>query len=350
MFLLGLTAPRFRPLVITLGSELNEFWREPIARLGISVYHVPRKLGRMIRTLKICAILRAEKAQIVHSWSFYTNPYSALTGRLAGTPLRFGSMRENYELLADTRLIRHIGYWGLDTVTTNSVSATKQVEEFKLTRGHVCTLPNGVSIPVPITQTERDSKRAELGCSSESLLIGTIGRLDKNKNHVMLLQVFAKLLQDWPRLDLVIIGEGPLKCQLQALAEELGIAARVRLTGSLPFAARFLPAMDVCCMTSYTEGMPNLIMEAAAAGIPVVSTNCGDSIRLIDHGVSGFVVSPDDTLAMVACLHQLLGDRDQRVRMGRAGREKMQCEYGLASMVARISEMYERALGEKCIS
>ena len=103
-------------------------------------------------------------------------------------------------------------------------------------------------------------------------------------------------------------------------------------------------------MTSYTEGMPNLIMEAAAAGIPVVSTSCGDSVRLIDHGVSGFVVSPDDNLAMGACLHQLLGDRDQRVRMGRAGREKMQREYGLASMVARISEMYERALAEKCIS
>ena len=149
--LAGLDRSRFRPVVITLGSELNEFWREPIARLGISVFHVSRKFGRFIRTLKIRAILRAEKAQIVHSWSFHTNPYSALTGRLAGTPLRFGSMRENYELLADTRLIRRIGYWGLDTITTNSVSATKQVEELKLTRGRVCTLPNGVSIPVPIT-------------------------------------------------------------------------------------------------------------------------------------------------------------------------------------------------------
>ena len=102
-------------------------------------------------------------------------------------------------------------------------------------------------------------------------------------------------------------------------------------------------------MTSYTEGMPNLIMEASAAGIPVVSTRCGDSARLIHHGVTGFVVSPEDNLAMIAYLHQLLGDLEWRVRMGRAGREKMQREYGVASMVARISEIYERALSEKCI-
>ncbi len=314
--LAGLDRSRFRPVVITLGSELNEFWHEPIARLGISVFHLPRKLGRFFRTLKIRAILRAEKAKIVHSWSFYTNPYSALTGRLAGTPLRFGSMRENYDLLADTKLIRCIGYWGLDIIITNSVSATKQVEELKLTKGRVCTLLNGVSIPAPITQTERNNRRAELGCSSQNLLIGTIGRLDKNKNHRMLLQVFAQLLKDRPCIDLAIIGEGPLKCQLQALAEELGIAARVRLTGAIPFASRFLPVMDVCCMTSYTEGMPNLIMEASAAGIPVVSTRCGDSARLIHHGLTGFVVSPEDNLAMIAYLHQLLGDLECRVRMG----------------------------------
>lgn len=345
--LCALDRTRFRPIVITLGTNLDEFWYEPISSLGVTVYHVSRRFGRVMRAMEIGKLLRAEMADIVHSWHFHANPYAAVAGRLAATPIKFGSMRENYKLLADYKFIRSIGYFGLDCITTNSVTATKQVKQLKLTRAKVCTVPNGVVIPAPINQTEKECRRLELGCSSEDLVIGTIGRIDRDKNHQMLLRVFARLLSDWPSLKLVIIGDGPLKDQLQDLAKELRIDGKVRLPGTVPFAARLLSAMDVCCMTSYTEGMPNVVMEAAAAGVPVVSTNCGDSYRLIENGVSGFVVPLDGSEEMVDCLHRLLGNPEQRVHMGRVGREKMQREYDVVSMVNRFSAVYEKALGEK---
>src|SRR5262249_42614900 len=149
----------------------------------------------------------------------------------------------------------------------------------------------------------------------------------------MLLRAFAPLTKKWPTLQLVIIGDGPLKSQLAAMAEGLGVAPKVILPGRLPLAARYLLAMEVCCLTSYTEGMPNLIMEAAAAGLPVVSTRCGDSSDLIEHGVSGYLVSINDCAAMSSYLDVLLANVDQRRRMGQAGRQKMRREFSVKAMV-----------------
>src|SRR5262249_48738144 len=155
------------------------------------------------------------------------------------------------------------------------------------TSASVRMVPNGVSIPEPINPIERSRLKSELGYANTDLLIGSIGRMDENKNFSMLLRVFAPLTKKWPSLRLVLIGDGPMKRELAVMAESLGINSKVSLPGSIPLAAKYLPALDVCCLTSYTEGMPNLVMEAAAAGLAVVSTNCGDTVDLLEHGVSG---------------------------------------------------------------
>jgi glycosyltransferase involved in cell wall biosynthesis len=208
-------------------------------------------------------------------------------------------------------------------------------------------VPNGVLVPEPINSIERSSLKSELGYSNADLLIGSIGRIDENKNFPMLLRVFASLTKKWSALQLLIIGDGPLKSHLPTLAERLGIASKVRFSGALPMAARYLPAMDVCCLTSYTEGMPNLVMEAAAAALPVVSTRCGDSIRLIDDGVSGYLVASDDDGNMSSYIDQLLANPEHRFRMGQAGREKMRREFSIKAMVTRMTQVYEEVLARK---
>jgi glycosyltransferase involved in cell wall biosynthesis len=178
-------------------------------------------------------------------------------------------------------------------------------------------------------------------------VIGSIGRLDGNKNYSMLLRVFATLHNKWEMLRLLIIGEGPLKSQLLDLAKQLGIASKVRFPGAIPLAARYLPAMEICCLTSYTEGVPNVVMEAASAGLPVISTRCGDSAYLIEHDLSGYLVSPDDDVAMGQHLDRLLSSPEQRARMGQAGRDKMHREFGINHMVERMTKLYEELLKAK---
>jgi glycosyltransferase involved in cell wall biosynthesis len=227
---------------------------------------------------------------------------------------------------------------------TNSAKTADQVREFRLTRALIQVVPNGVHMPKQVTQAERSRLKAELGFSHTHRLIGSIGRMDKNKNHAMLLRAFAALAEKWPALRLIIIGEGPLKSQLAAMAEQLGIAQKVCLPGSMPRAARYLQAIEVCCLTSYTEGMPNVVMEAAAAGLPVVSTACGGSMELIEHGVTGFLVSPDDAAAMSKHLDLLLANAAGYRRISQAAREKMYREFSVKAMVTRMTQVYEEAL------
>jgi glycosyltransferase involved in cell wall biosynthesis len=345
-FLSGLDSSRFCPLVITLGPRPDEYWRGPLEELGVPVQHVNRQFSRVFRAIRIAAILRAEKIQIVHSWSFHTNPYAALAGRLASVPLRLGSMRENYSLLTE-RLVRRVGYFGLDALTTNSRSAALQVKEFGLTSAPVRFISNGVHIPDRVNQADRLRLKRELGFSDSEILIGNIARLDGNKNQAMLLRAFASLTEKWSDLRLVIIGDGPLKCQLAETAQDLGIASKVSIPGSIPQAARYLSAMDVCCMTSYTEGLPNLVMEAMAAGLPVVSTSCGDCADLIEHGVSGYLISVNDDGGLTAHLELLMTHPELRLRMGHAGREKMRREYSVEGMVGRMVQFYEYLLAGK---
>jgi len=166
----------------------------------------------------------------------------------------------------------------------------------------------------------------------------------------MLLRAFARLTKKWPELRLVIIGDGPVKSQLAAMAQDLGIASKVSIPGAKPLAARYLSAMDVCCMTSYLEGLPNMVMEAMAAGLPVVSTRCGDCIDLIEPGVSGYLVSVNDDVNLASHLDLLLTNPELRSRMGRAGREKMQREYSVEELVTRMTQFYEELLVEKKLS
>jgi glycosyltransferase involved in cell wall biosynthesis len=253
-------------------------------------------------------------------------------------------MRLNYEILAGAKFVRWIGYRGLDFLIANSVKAADQVRRLRLTRAPVRVIPNGVHIPQQVSQAERSHLKSELGFADAHRLIGSIGRLDDNKNHAMLLHMFAALTEQWPALRLVIIGDGPLKAPLAAMAEQLGIAQKICLPGSMPLAARYLQAMEVFCLTSHTEGMPNVVMEAAAAGVPVVSTTCGGSVELIECGVTGFLVSPNDAATMAKHVDLLLANAEQRCSIGQAGREKMCRAFSVQAMVTRMTQVYEEAL------
>ena len=340
----GLDRSRFSPMVISLGPHPDEYWSEPIKELGIPLWHLRRSLGRAGRLLQITRILRSQNIELVHSWVFHANIYAAAAGRLAGVPLRLGSMREQYIGLPRDRFIRWAGYRGIDALITNSAVVAADVKERRLTGAPINVVPNGVDVPPLAGALETRRLKAELGFKETDFLIGSIGRIDSNKNHLMLLRSFAVLADKWPTLRLVIIGNGPLQPTLVQVAEQLGIASRVSLPGTLPRAARFLPAMDICCLTSYTEGLPNLLMEAAAAGLPVVSTNCGGSVELIDDGLTGFLVSCDDVANMARFIDVLLTNPDQRRRMGLAARQKMCRQASIHQMATFLMTAYDETL------
>jgi glycosyltransferase involved in cell wall biosynthesis len=338
--LCGLDRTRFAPIVITLGGLPGEFWEEPIRDLGIPVHYVSRTLARVGRLLRISRILAASRATIVHSWAFHANVYAAAGGTLARTPVRLGSMRESYDYLRG-RAIRWVGFRGLDGVVTNCRANIEELRDVVSIPVHVVC--NGVDIPNQSLGTGRAEVRARLGIPVEARVFGTIGRMDGNKNHAMLLRVFARVAAKHADARLVMIGDGPLRTELAQQANALDIARQVCFTGPVPRASQYLPAFDVFCLTSYTEGMPNVLMEAAAAGVPAVTTSCATISDVIDDGIHGFVVSIDDDARFAARVEELLASPRLMRQMGDAARCKMSRDYSIAAMASQMMDVYSDA-------
>jgi len=145
-----------------------------------------------------------------------------------------------------------------------------------------------------------------------------------------------------------LIGDGPLRSELERQALASLPKDLVLFAGAIPNAASWFPAFDLLCLPSLDrEGTPNVLLEASAAGLPVVATAAGGATEIVEDGVTGFLAPLHDVHALANCLKKLIVNQDLRRRMGHAGYEKVRREFGVEAMVARTMQVYEDALISK---
>lgn len=149
--------------------------------------------------------------------------------------------------------------------------------------------------------------------------IVSVGRMDANKNHEMMIRAFAALAKRYPAYTLTIYGEGELRGHLEALAAELGVADRVFLPGVIPDVARQTRRAALFLLTSYSEGVSNALIEALAGGLPVIATDVpsGGTVELITDGTNGLIIPAGDGKALEQAMDRVLGDPDYGDRLGR---------------------------------
>ena len=143
--------------------------------------------------------------------------------------------------------------------------------------------------------------------------------MDANKNHEMILRAFAALAADFPEVRLVIYGNGECREPLIKLSEQLGLSERISLPGAVSDVADKIYRSSAFVLSSYSEGMPNTLIEAMCMGLPVISTDCpcGGPADLIEDGVNGYLIPPGDGKALEERLRILLSDREKAEKMGR---------------------------------
>lgn len=180
--------------------------------------------------------------------------------------------------------------------------------------------------------------RTSFGIPADAPVVGTVGRLNEVKRQDLLLGGFARLGDEFPDARLLVVGDGPLRDDLRGLAERLGVADRVVFAGYQANPERLLGVMDVFALTSRSEGMPLVVLEAWAAGVPVVASAVGGLPEMIDSGRTGLLFPSGDEPALAAAVADLLRDSYRAAQMGAAGRERVEAEYGLA----RMAETYQR--------
>lgn len=149
-------------------------------------------------------------------------------------------------------------------------------------------------------------------------VIVTVGRIDENKNHAMLIHAFAKIAGEYPLMRLVIYGEGELRPKLEALAEEKGLSDRISLPGSISDVADRICKARIFTCTSNNEGMPNALIEAMALGLPVISTDCpcGGAAALINDGENGILIPVGDAYALSDAFRRILSDEEYARKLG----------------------------------
>lgn len=203
-------------------------------------------------------------------------------------------------------------------------------------------IPNGVSFRAPTRAA--CEVRSGLGAAPGDPVLGTVSRLHPSKDHAALLHAFGELRGEFPRAALWIVGDGRLRGRLERLAGELGLAQAVRFLGTRHDVPDLLSAMDVFVHPSRWEGMPNALLEAMAAGRPVVAS-ATDGIRdLVTDGRTGWLVEPGDVRSLARGAGEALRDRERARRMGEAGAALVRERYSLDAMVLAFQALYRELL------
>jgi glycosyltransferase involved in cell wall biosynthesis len=169
----------------------------------------------------------------------------------------------------------------------------------------------------------------------------TVAALSRRKGHEFLIRALAEL--DGAPVRLTLAGDGPERARLERLAAELGVSGAVAFEGAVAYDR--VPALydraDVFCLPSFAEGLPTVLMEAMAAGLPTVATNVNGTAELVDDGVTGILVPPARADLIAAALGRLAADADLRASMGAAGRRRVCEEYELHAAVANLRAVIE---------
>lgn len=210
-------------------------------------------------------------------------------------------------------------------------------------------MPNGVDTgrfaPRP---EDRQAKRREMGINNSEFVWLAVGRIEAPKDYPTMLYAFQKVCLNRPEARLVVVGKGELESQIRELTVELGLQSCVRFLGLRTDIPELLNAADAYVMSSAWEGMPMVLLEAHASGLPVVATDVGANRDVVQEGVSGFLVPARNPDALAAAMLRMMElPEEERRQMGLAGRQWVEDNYSLERIVDRWESLYFKLLSAK---
>lgn len=347
LLLKGLDRAKYSPTVLVRHATKSDYWTGPIRELGVEVRELPGQWSALRRHRALWRELRRLKPDIVQGWTLWTNPQLALLGRLAGVPVRLGSLRCNLYRAGRGPFERWVTTRGLDRIVANSSQGRRDLLGLGVPVERIELVFNAVDDGAAAIQSDRTAVRRAWGVWENDVVLATIGNLTRPKNYPMLLEAARELRARGLPLKVVVYGEGPLRADLEARRRAAGLEADFILPGQHPEARVLVGAADLFGFTSWGEGMANALLEGALAGLPIVTTAVGGADDIVLEGETGFVVPVNDRMAFVRAVERLVTNPEQRRVMGARARKRALEEFSQARMVERFQKMYERVWAEK---
>jgi glycosyltransferase involved in cell wall biosynthesis len=305
---------------------------EPLEAAGVRVIALGKSEGFSLRTVsKLAGHLREERIDVVHTHNPLVHHYGVLGARLAGVSAVVNTRHGlgNFPRSAKTEWIFGLACWQTDRVVAVCQAAREYFRNSTaIPARKLACIPNGIPAEkyLAIRPKTPDS----------TFVFGSVGRLVAVKNHRCLLTAFSLLLRRKPNCRLELLGDGPMRLELEELSRSLGIQHAVDFRGSDLDVPSFLSRLDAFVLCSESEGLPLTVLEAMAAGLAVIGTAVGGIPELLADGPCGWLCPPSQPERLVEMMVNAAEAAD-RMEIGARGRERVRDHYTLA----RMTEEYE---------
>jgi glycosyltransferase involved in cell wall biosynthesis len=327
---------RFQPFVACFDGAGS--WFDRLAELDIPATVFPiRGFARWDTVGKIVAFgewSRRHNIDVVHSWDLYSNIFALPGAAAAGVRVRIGSRRGlNPDRTAGQRRLQRLAYAAAHRVVANSEAAARQLREEGVPSARVTVVPNGIDLSAYPPRTDRSSLRRVI----------MVAGLRRIKGLDVLVAAAAKIVASIPDARFVIAGDGLERESTLLQVRKLGIENSFEFLGHRDDVPALLAEADLFVLPSRSEAFPNAVIEAMAAGLPVVATNVGGIAELVEQERTGILVPSEDPESLASAVMNLMASPDRARALGRTARQKIE-QYSMSSMVARFEELYESEL------
>jgi glycosyltransferase involved in cell wall biosynthesis len=326
-----------------------------VEALGVPVLCAEKRPGLRFSTVaRLLELLRQLKPDVIHTHQLGPLLYTGLAARRVGIPVvihtehtnnvalaRSGSRRIRTRLLLGAAGALADHFCCVSDEIAGAVKAYRTVASRK-----VSVVLNGIDTDAFDSAGDGESLRLSLGIPRQVPVIGTVGRLNEIKRQDLLIRAFANLIDQDPKPRLLLVGDGPALDSLRQLVAGLGLSDRVHFAGYQARPEHYLHLMDIFALTSRHEGMPLAILEAWAAGRPVVASRVGGVPNLVTSGVNGLLFESCDEASLTWALNSLLARPDDARRLGECGRENVRSRFDLRVMAGAYERHYRDLLGE----
>jgi glycosyltransferase involved in cell wall biosynthesis len=234
----------------------------------------------------------------------------------------------------------------LDAVVCVSKAQADKVRSAGVPDAKIAIIQNAVGAEAFVEpNAEKRDEMARWFAQPPRWLIGAAGRFSPEKGFAVFVEAAALIAAQRPEAGFVLFGDGPLRADLERLIAQRGLQGQFVLAGFRNDLSRFLPNLDVAVMSSHTEGLPVILLEAGAAGVPSVATAVGGIPEVLDDGQNGYLVPAGDSSALAQRIVALLDNEPQRLAMGRAARDRVRHDFSFTAMSRQYYELFKKLVG-----
>jgi len=297
---------------------------------------------------KLIRFIKNNKIDIIHAHGARVNMWGSMASILTGVPII--ATEHGIDLWRHSNYLFNI----LDRFSAKvnkfrigvSQAVCDMLKKIGVDQAKIICIENGIDVDRFNISVDISSKKRELGISERATVIGTVGRLVEQKGHRYLLEAAKMVVNKFPDAKFIIIGDGPLRGELEEQALNLGVKENIVFTGGREDIPELMAIMDIFVLPSITEGLPLVLLEAMVSKKPIIGTRVGGIPEVIEDGVTGLLVEPANSGGLANQIAILLMNAVDRKKMAIEACRMVRKKYNAKSMILKYEAVYERALSK----